>query len=61
LPLDQYSEISIHAPSKLEQMTERELVDILAGLDYPIVVHPDIVTTPELWHKLGGVLELVSP
>lgn len=56
LSLDQFSEISIHAPSKLEQMTERELVDILAGLDYQVVVHPDIVTTPELWHKLGSRL-----
>lgn len=56
LPLDRFKQVSIHAPSKLETMKERDLVDKLALLDYPVVVHPDIISNSELWLCLGSKL-----
>ncbi|MCA9704266.1 MAG: hypothetical protein KDK70_00255 [Myxococcales bacterium] len=47
--------VSVHAPSKLVRLTEREVFERLQALPpaWPIVVHPCIVRTPELWRSLG--------
>lgn len=48
--------ISFHAPSKLVEISEGDVVQMLERLPrhWPIVVHPDIMTTPILWQRLGS-------
>jgi len=59
LELDQFSYIAVHAPSKLERLTEEFVVDQLkkvAHRGWPIVLHPDVVRVAELWRPFGGLL-----
>ncbi len=59
LDLSTFDYISFHAPSKLYRMTEQELVDSLIQISsrkFQIVVHPDIIKTPERWGVLGEYL-----
>jgi len=59
LDLEQFSYISVHAPSRLERMSEDEVVSLLETValrGWPIVVHPDVVTTFDIWHRLGDRL-----
>jgi hypothetical protein len=59
LDLGQFKYISLHAPSKLWRMTEREVVSVLAAVaerKWPIVVHPDVITEFDRWHSLGHML-----
>lgn len=54
-----FNYVSFHAPSKLTNFSETELVAKLldvAKRSFPIIVHPDIITTPMLWQKLGSNL-----
>lgn len=53
LNLDGYQHVSLHAPSKLVKLTEPELAEILSGVELPIVMHPDVITVPELWRDFG--------
>jgi hypothetical protein len=48
--------VSFHAPSKLVETSEADVVKMLECLPHrwPIVVHPDIVRTPPLWRSLGS-------
>lgn len=48
--------ISFHAPSKLVETSEEDVVQMLERLPrrWPIVIHPDIVKTPLLWQRLGS-------
>lgn len=47
--------VSFHAPSKLQNLDEKTVFDLLAKLPerWPIVVHPEIIRTPSLWAQLG--------
>lgn len=49
--------MSVHAPSKLINLTERQLVEnYLANIKLPIVVHPDIIGDFSIWKSLGSRL-----
>ena len=54
--LAQFEYVSLHAPSRLESLSERYVTDALhavAARDWPIVVHPDIICDFALWRRLG--------
>jgi hypothetical protein len=55
LDLYEFSHVSLHAPSSLKAMGEQDLVSILSQvpLEWPIVVHPDVITDPDQWRFLG--------
>jgi hypothetical protein len=56
LDLSQFEHASIHAPSRLIDYTEEQLVSALlpvAKAGYPIVVHADIITDDAAWKRLG--------
>ena len=56
LDLSPFEYISIHAPSRLIDYTEEQLVSALlpvAEAGYPIVVHADIITNVAAWKQLG--------
>jgi hypothetical protein len=59
LNLDKYEYVSFHAPSKLQYMHEIELIKLLAPVierQWPIIIHPDIVSEYESWRTLGSCL-----
>jgi endonuclease IV len=59
LDLSGFNYISFHAPSKLVQFTEKQIVDLLhVVLDkkWLIVVHPDIIKDYKLWQSFGSYL-----
>jgi hypothetical protein len=55
LKLDGFQYVSFHAPSKLPTLPEGAAFDLLFSLpsSWPIIVHPDIMKTPQLWRRLG--------
>ncbi len=55
LDLSQFTYVSIHAPSKLTSLSEREAFSILCELppSWPIIVHPELMPNPPLWRTLG--------
>lgn len=55
LDLSHFNYVSVHAPSKLTILSEREAFSILAELptNLPIIVHPELMPTPTLWRSLG--------
>ena len=55
LTLDKYSHISVHLPSSIELEFECRLLDIVAQIprDWPLIAHPNIITTPDKWRPLG--------
>lgn len=58
LALPEFEYISFHAPSKLGTLSESEVVARLREVPraWPIVVHPEIITTPAKWHAFGPQL-----
>lgn len=59
LDLGKYEVVSLHAPSRLEEMAEGTLVQDLAWFaaqGIPVVVHPDIISDFSLWQRLGSSL-----
>lgn len=59
LELAGYTHISLHAPSKLKDMTESEVVELLLPQGQAgrlIILHPDVVGTPDIWRPLGSAL-----
>jgi hypothetical protein len=59
LDLRQFEYVSVHAPSKLTVMTERQLIAILLSVakrGLPVIVHPDIIQEIPLWASLGKFL-----
>jgi hypothetical protein len=59
LDLGQYAYVSVHAPTKLDHVQEHEAVALLhaaASLHLPIVVHPDTISSPDLWQPFGSLL-----
>jgi len=56
LDLSKLQYVSFHAPSKLSEMSEDQLLGCLnevARREIPIVVHPDIIQNPDTWRSLG--------
>jgi hypothetical protein len=55
LDLTRFSYVSFHAPSRLQNLDERLVFDLLSQLpaSWPIVAHPEILRTPSLWAGLG--------
>lgn len=55
LDLASYEYISVHAPSSFSRVEEPELVALLMRFprEWPIVVHPDAIYTPDLWRVFG--------
>jgi hypothetical protein len=55
LDVSRYRYVSVHAPSKLQSHSERDVFDLLVRLpeDWPIIAHPEILLTPALWRELG--------
>ncbi len=59
LDLRSFAYVSVHAPTKFDQLKEQDAVRLLksaASLRFPVVVHPDTIQTPELWKWLGPLL-----
>jgi len=56
LPLDDLEYISFHAPSKLQGVSESDLIQQLQPIiarGWPIIVHPDIISNVDAWANLG--------
>lgn len=59
LELSSFRYVSIHAPSRFGRELEEWVVDRLAPLardGYPMVVHPDVISTQSLWRRMGDKL-----
>jgi len=59
LRLQQYRYISIHAPSKLVNYSEDEVIQHLlriSNFKYPFIVHPDIIRDFKKWEVFGDLL-----
>lgn len=52
--------VSVHAPSAISPGKELEVVGLLARIvadrKWPIIVHPDVIETQEVWASLGEYL-----
>jgi len=55
LDLAGFEYVSVHAPSKLSTLSERDVFERLAALppQWPIIAHPEILLTPSRWRTLG--------
>jgi hypothetical protein len=59
LDLEEFRYVSIHVPSKLLELTEKDVVSELlkvADLRFPAVVHADIIKSVSVWSALGDLL-----
>jgi hypothetical protein len=59
LDLKGFAFVSVHAPTKFEDLNEIEVIRLLqnaASLRLPIVVHPDTVQSPELWRPFKDLI-----
>jgi hypothetical protein len=59
LELKNFSFVSVHAPSRFPKASEGWVLDGLRQLSergYPVVVHPDVIFSPDLWQVLGDKL-----
>lgn len=58
LELSCFQYISVHAPSKLVSLSETQVFKLLSSLpqEWPLIVHPELLQTPELWRSLGSRL-----
>ena len=58
--LKEMTYVSVHAPSAISPGKEIEVVGLLTRIareyEWPIIVHPDVIETPELWEALNGSL-----
>jgi len=55
LPLEQFSFVSLHAPSRRVQFSERQLVERLEEITAHVagvVVHPDVIDDPAEWRRI---------
>lgn len=59
IDLSSFTHISIHAPSKFTEISERRTVSLLAGAlvrGIGVIVHPDTITDPPIWRDFGDLL-----
>src|SRR5471030_377760 len=56
LDMTSFAYVSFHAPSRLLDMQEETLFEMLNGLpeSWPIIMHPEVIQTPFLWRELGS-------
>ena len=58
LDLRQFSYVAVHAPSRIETLSEKEVVERLVPVwrrGWSIVVHPDTIIDSGLWRRFGAV------
>ncbi|MEX2121600.1 MAG: hypothetical protein WD847_18580 [Pirellulales bacterium] len=51
--------VSFHAPSRLEKLSEAQLVDklqMVADRGWAIIIHPDVIHDVRLWRPLGAAV-----
>src|ERR1051325_30374 len=55
LDLSGFAYVSLHAPSRIANFSEAEMAQALFDLpeQWPIVVHPQLITDPTLWRRFG--------
>ncbi len=56
IDLSEFDYISVHAPSRISTLPEREIIEILerqVPATWPIVVHPDVMRDVVAWRALG--------
>lgn len=58
LDLRRFDYVSFHVPSKLQNLSERAVVDLLGRLPkhWPLIVHPEIIEDASLWEGFGRQL-----
>ncbi len=59
LDLSGYSYVSFHAPNAFDLSTEQDVADLLASLiprQWPVIVHPDVLSRVVLWERFGEQL-----
>ena len=58
LDLTSFRYVSVHAPSKLRSLPEQRVFELLERLPttWPIIVHPELLRSPDLWRSLGSRL-----
>lgn len=58
LQLGRFEYVSFHAPSAFRILGEEDVVTLLLRLplDWPVVVHPDLIHNPATWAALGSRL-----
>ncbi len=56
LPLESFNYVSFHAPSSFKKDKEERVIELLqpvAKRGWNIIVHPDVIYTPNLWSSFG--------
>ena len=56
LELSQFSYVAVHSPSRLQHLSEEQVVELLVRVwkrGWSIVVHPDTIEKHELWQRFG--------
>jgi len=59
IDVSRFSYVSLHAPSRLQRLSEQQVVDLLqkaANRGWSIVVHPDVISTFSIWETLEDKL-----
>lgn len=58
LNLERFSFVSVHAPSRLRELREDDVIELLLELppSWPIITHSEIVITPARWERFGDRL-----
>lgn len=59
LSLDAFDYISVHVPSKLESLSESQLVDLLLPIvekGWYLIVHPNVISDSSRWQQFGELL-----
>src|SRR5215204_6054171 len=59
LQLKDFAYVSVHVPSHFDRSREQQVADrltVVAALGYPLIVHPDVLFTPEIWRRFGPAL-----
>lgn len=59
IDLRQFAHVSFHAPSRLHEFSEAQVVRLLrqvAGRGWPVIVHPDLISDFSLWAELGALV-----
>jgi hypothetical protein len=59
LDLSSFEYVSIHAPSRLPELSERDVIQLLGGAvkkQIPVVLHPDTIADLADWCKFGRFL-----
>lgn len=59
LVVTEFHYVSFHAPSSFLREQETQVVSLLERVlarQWNIIVHPDVIYTPKLWHRFGSFL-----